>query len=174
MDNEYYIVEYVFSGRHNFFLWYTANDQSREPDGIVLNEDRQIVVFESKREISEYAKIRKLSELSDNDTNFDFDLLQNWLDRPSLDQIDCVSILDYWNIFSDLERSLSGKQEHIDDKGEGEIYDKLFWGCNLPSVTPPGERYIPNWSDDEIQRLASILNCGLTLFRRAIPSYIDN
>jgi hypothetical protein len=44
------------------------------------------------------------------------------------------------------------------------IYDKLFWGNNLPLITPEGERYLPEWSADEVQSLAQILASGLDLF----------
>ena len=48
------------------------------------------------------------------------------------------------------------------------IYDKLFWGCNLPSMTPPGMHYEPTWSPEEITTVVEVLHSGLRLLRDAI------
>ena len=45
------------------------------------------------------------------------------------------------------------------------VYDKLFFGNNLPAMTPPGEHYDPTWSDAEIRILCSVIAAGLHLFR---------
>jgi hypothetical protein len=47
-------------------------------------------------------------------------------------------------------------------------YDKLFWGNNLPVVTPPGEFYVPAWSDEELAELHRILSDGMRLIRVAV------
>ena len=53
-------------------------------------------------------------------------------------------------------------------------YDKLFWGCNLPPVTPPGERYVPRWRPDELADLRRVMRAGLDLWAAmagpAVPS----
>jgi hypothetical protein len=48
------------------------------------------------------------------------------------------------------------------------VYEKLFGANNLPAVTPPGERFSPEWSPDELELLANVLKGGLTVFRQAV------
>ena len=48
------------------------------------------------------------------------------------------------------------------------IYDKLYWGCNLPSMTPPGMHDEPIWSREEITTVVAVLHCGLRMLRDAI------
>ncbi len=40
-------------------------------------------------------------------------------------------------------------------------YDKLFWGCNLPAVTPPGEWFTPEWREDELAVIRQTFEAGL-------------
>jgi len=44
------------------------------------------------------------------------------------------------------------------------IYDKVFFGNNLPSVTPQREHNVSEWAAAEIAALAEILATGLDLF----------
>jgi hypothetical protein len=45
------------------------------------------------------------------------------------------------------------------------IYHKLFWGNNLPPVTPEGCHFNPEWSRDELAALAGVLSAGLEMFQ---------
>ena len=77
-----------------------------------------------------------------------------------------------WNLFSDVAHSMPDKGsafEHLDSQPT--IYDKLFWGNNLPSMTPEGMHYSPEWSAAEVASLAEILSAGLDLFESCIRSY---
>jgi hypothetical protein len=81
---------------------------------------------------------------------YDFDSLARWCEQPSAETIDCSEFLNAWNMLGDagtLPTRDLGKR----------VYDKLFWGNNLPAVTPPGETYIPEWSLEEVRKLQSIL-----------------
>ena len=48
------------------------------------------------------------------------------------------------------------------------LYDKLFRGCNLPSLTPPGEDYEPVWTVPETTALKQVLLLGLAEFRARV------
>lgn len=47
------------------------------------------------------------------------------------------------------------------------MYDKLFWGSNIPAVTPAGQKFNPDWSASEIAALARVLSSGLANVREA-------
>jgi hypothetical protein len=44
-----------------------------------------------------------------------------------------------------------------------DCYDKLFWGCNLPALTPSGERFDPVWQAGEVANFRQFLAAGLDL-----------
>ncbi len=48
------------------------------------------------------------------------------------------------------------------------IYDKLFWGCNIPALTPRGKKYIPLWSAREISIINKVLTEGVRIFRDSV------
>lgn len=87
--------------------------------------------------------------------------------RPKMGVARIRNILDAWDCLEELTESL-----RIPLKSHGnvanKIYDKLFWGLNLPSVTPAGKSYEPIWSEWELSRMKEILTSGATLVSLAI------
>jgi hypothetical protein len=77
-------------------------------------------------------------------------------------------MLAAWNLFADVAISVENRGlafKHIDSQLPKTIYEKLFWGSNLPSMTPEGAHYDPGWSLDEIHSLAEILGSGLQMLK---------
>jgi hypothetical protein len=103
---------------------------------------------------------------------FDFNKIIYWItDRNS--PFECSDFLNAWNAFSDIAASCPQIQTdfrklHREKKA---IYDKLFWGCNLPAVTPEGERFEPEWNPRETESIASIMTSGLDLFVSCIYAH---
>jgi len=70
-------------------------------------------------------------------------------------QTTCRTLLNGWNFTEDLLRTLGAKREgrgfrtHLLNR----CYDKVFFGSNLPSVTPKSKRYQPIWTREEITAL---------------------
>ena len=58
----------------------------------------------------------------------------------------CKQILGLINLMSDFGFDT---KKLIKDS----IYEKLFWGCNLPSVTPKDKYFEPIWEKVEIQEM---------------------
>ena len=48
------------------------------------------------------------------------------------------------------------------------IYDKLFYGCNLPSLKKSGEDFLPKWADDEKNLIKKVLKNGFEVLQRAL------
>lgn len=89
------------------------------------------------------------------------------LSRKKPAQLNCQELLAAWNLLGDVSNSVGGSFD--EDKAHAhKIYDKLFWGCNLPAVTPEGKHYVPLWSRGEYSMMRQILGEGLALFRRHI------
>jgi hypothetical protein len=71
----------------------------------------------------------------------------------------CAQLLNAWNLLGDIARSVNAS---LDDRGPeaDKCYDKLFYGNNLPSITPPGEHYGPYFDDHEQRVITEILDRG--------------
>jgi len=76
-------------------------------------------------------------------------------------------LLNAWNLFGDIATSVDAEFDS-DRQLSQRVYEKLFWGNNLPSVTPPGKHYTPLWNEDELSLMRAILGHGLDIFRKHV------
>ena len=81
--------------------------------------------------------------------------------------MECSAFLNAWNFFDDLAGLHTGVDSEYTrlSRAAATCYDKLFWGNNLPSVTPPGERFEPTWSPDDLAAIGRVFVAGLRLLR---------
>lgn len=84
-----------------------------------------------------------------------------------LDAIDrvilCSPLLNVWNLITDLPGHAT-LFDHADARATA-IYDKLFWGCNVPAMTPAGEHFTPSWSSSELAALKHLLLLSIAELR---------
>ena len=87
----------------------------------------------------------------------------------------CEEALCAWNLFSDVAASFQKRGFAFENRDAQfpAIYKKLFYGNNLPSITPEGKQYIPEWSQEEISSLADVLTAGLELFLSSVRQVDD-
>lgn len=176
-------------GRTLFVLWY-----SDEPDGVVAAADGSVSAFEAFDALRASAAVRGIViDGAAPDLAADFDALDRWLAAPLPTAIDCAMVNACWNLMLDFARgvddarggsggtsgpSVSSAQclatEFLRSHAVSEaIYMTLFWGCNLPAVTPPGERFEPSWSDEDARVIEEQMRCGLELMRAALRRNLE-
>jgi hypothetical protein len=120
--------------------------------------------FRSLADLQLYAQRFGLSIEHEELILHDLDAVAHWLKTPRKDTVDCCEFLAAWNLFEDIASSVEGKRPPPAPKHK-RISNKLFWGNNLPSLTPPGKHYVPIWTKSEVGKLQHILSNGLRLFR---------
>ena len=101
---------------------------------------------------------------------YDLTRVQTWANSAST-HVECSTLLDMWNLAEDIGRSV-GKDFDATGRRASRIYDKLFWGCNLPVVTPPGREYVPLWSPAELAKLRRIMREATGTITRALDRAI--
>jgi len=100
-----------------------------------------------------------------------FDRVQAWVTarRP---RVDAPLLLNAWNFLLDVALSVGAEDNLVvvryREATAGDVYDKLFWGNNLPSVRALGQTYRPRWSPAERQILHDVLTDGLKLLARVL------
>ena len=160
---QFYPVTYI-SGQEMFILVWYSNDQ----DGVFIDERGHIPVFRDISRSLAFMTPLGIELTIEESEPYDLDRLRAWLEDPH-GQIDCSNVLNIWNLIDDIMRSYGLAQDYREEYDEADaIYDKLFWGCNLPSVTPEGEHYAPDWSETERSVMACVLGEGLRLFESKI------
>lgn len=170
-DGGSYLVDsFRLDGQRRFFLRY---DGGAYPDGVFVDHRLQIQTFHSIEDALAFARSRGLSMydadppvqmLNGRPAMIDLDVITRWLHSPSGASLDCIAILDALNLFEDVSLTLAAAFSIKDPILDG-VYDKLFWGSNLPTMTPDGDHYVPSWDEDEVRRLAEALARGLAIFR---------
>lgn len=160
-DRKYFLIPFRLDGKDRFLAWY-----SDEHDGVLLTDTGAVVTFDSESDGIAYISAMQLSATRDTSGTWDFDAIACWVETPTADRIDCKVFYDAWNLFGDIAASVGRPLEFTDD--ERDIHEKLFWGCNLPAVTPPGEHFTPAWRQDEVRILADALLDGLRLVRESM------
>ena len=72
---------------------------------------------------------------------------------------DCTEILNFWNMISDALRSMGkkfsgdGEDERID-----RIYEKLFYGADIPAHHTGEEQNLPVWTKEEWNLIKKVLS----------------
>lgn len=160
---KYFILWYRLDGADKYLLWYTG-----QKDGVVIGDEGLIQVFHAKKDLVNFAESRNMQIQDEEPDLHDLDLVHAWLSSPQTENVACSEFLAAWNLFVDVSNSVGTDAEDFKkrEQGNNSVYDKLFWGSNLPSMIPESKRYTPKWSAHEIRCLKGVLLAGLNLFKR--------
>ena len=154
-----YLCSVRLDGAEKIFFWDSGDGA---PDQIVLDDAGMVLAFPSEPAAREACRSTEHVLSSEPATHYDFDAIRAWCASTAAVP-DCAMLLNAWNLLGDLphaENLFAGANVRAND-----VYDKLFLGCNLPAVTPPGEQYVPTWNASEIADLKRLLLLGLAEFR---------
>jgi hypothetical protein len=162
MDRKYYILWYRLNGRDSYLIWY-----SNEIDGVFVDEDDFVPSFNDTHSLLKHANERGISVEAEGPILLNLDVIGKWLNEKDVGLIDPHSFNGAWNLFDDVSRSIKGSFD-ADPQLTQKMYDKLFWGCNLPSVTPERAQYHPSWMPHELKIMRDVLDAGLQMFQRSI------
>jgi hypothetical protein len=149
-------------------VWQTDDDASDEgdTDGVLVSKG-QLVCARTQEEFSELARQHNITLETGKEESQNLDGIEELLQLPASDDI-CALLLNAWNLLGDIARSVNAS---LDDRGPeaDKCYDKLFYGSNLPSITPAGEHYSPYFNDEEQRTIIEILDRG----RAILASRLD-
>lgn len=162
---EYFPALYQLHGRERFVIWISDD----KVDTFILDSDNSVPSFSSNDELVAYLKRLNLV-LSDQSSRLhNLDWCADFSTNPN-QAVDPVEILCAWNLFGDMAATLPNRSlafKTLNQHMNG-LYEKVFWANNLPSVTPQGKEFNPEWTRDDRRKLASILKAGLQLFESSI------
>jgi hypothetical protein len=158
VERLYFPCRVRLNGADAFVVWYED-----ERDGFVRRPDGRLLVGKSAEALAVEAGDAGMVLEPEARTEYDFDRLRAWCRRPAHEGVECPAFLNAWNFFDDLgglHTAPTSAYARL-SRAAGGCYDKLFWGNNLPSVTPPGERFDPPWSATELAAMRGVFEAGL-------------
>lgn len=143
----------------SFFIWYEdENDKN-----LVYTSDGKVIVFSSEEKARR--KAEKLNIKCEDTCFYDAERLIYWFTTHQK-ETDCNFLIDFWNIFSDIAYSVGKELEPVRTRRSDRCYNKLFWGLNLPAVTPEGCEYEPIFTKRERKLIREIMRTGLEIFEK--------
>lgn len=162
----YYLLPFLLDRAAGVLIWYN-NDR----DGILVDTHQSLLAFRTPTAADAYAQQHTLLIQPSETTPHDFDAVTYWIAQdPCSPRIACQPFLAMWNLLTDAATSIGVSFEQQDALTK-QIYDKLFWGTNLPAVTPSGQSYTPLWTEAELLRLRDTFQRGMTMFRQRLVWY---
>lgn len=159
---KYFALPYKLRGKKRYLIW-ISNDKT----SIATDRGRFLLSFGSLSDLRQYAKLSQYTLETEKSRTHDLGWVATWAKQPT-QPIKCNPALDAWNLFDDVAESVPAPAFRAKSAQSTPTYKKLFWGSNLPSMTPPGRRFVPKWSEKEIHSLADVLGTGLGLFASVI------
>jgi hypothetical protein len=155
-------------------VWQTDDEAGDEGDTDgVLVWNGQIVSAGTQEDFADLSRQHNLTLEARNEEPQNLDGIEDLLQLPASDDT-CTQLLNAWNLLGDIARSVNAS---LDDRGPeaDKCYDKIFYGNNLPSITPLGEHYSPYFDDQEQRVITEILDRGRVILssrldRRATTS----
>jgi hypothetical protein len=166
-ERRFYPCRLRLNGAEVFVVWYSG-----ERDGFVRDDADRLLTARTHEALTSAAGERDISLLNDQRADYDFDRIWAWCGVPDAAEIDCRIFLDAWNFLDDLAGLHTGAETaytRLSRKASG-CYDKLFWGNNLPAVTPPGERFDPVWRAKELTEIRRVMKAGIRLLESELRS----
>jgi hypothetical protein len=164
MSREYYAYWYRLDDKDSFLIWF-----SNENDGFVVDENGLIPSFVNLSGLQKYANEKQMDVDVENSELLNLDVVQSWLNNSEQKIADYNPFLNAWNLFEDISVSTNGNFD-ANKKLTKEIYNKIFWGCNIPAVTPEGKSYEPIWTKKELKIICETLDFGFQIFKEKIKT----
>jgi hypothetical protein len=141
------------------FLW---EGEDPGPARLVVDDGGFVLSFASIAAALEVGKANAWNISSEEPAAYDIDGIEQWC-RSDAGIRDCNQLLNAWNLLVDLPGG-ENLFRAADARALG-LYDKLFKGCNLPSMTPAGEHCEPVWTASEMAALKHLLLLGMAELR---------
>lgn len=154
MQSLSYVVLLRACGREHFLLWQSGG---AAPDRYVLQPGTSSFLRAATLEALLDGAVKlgcRVAEPTPEVLDLDrlFRMLTALRPERSSSTRTCECLLNGWNTLEDMARSIGIPMDAPDPEEKatlGLAYDKLFYGNNLPALTPAGQRYNPLFSAGE-------------------------
>lgn len=169
MSREYYPCRYRFRQAERLLIWFT-----NDVDGVFADDQFKIPTFPTIEALrSAFPSLVDGCLALAPAILHDLDFVESRCRSTKSPAVDCGSFLAAWNLLADVARSVgdSGFPFLESDRALDHEYEKLFFGSNLPAITPPGQCFKPSWIDDEFEAIRCHFRLGLELFEQSLYAY---
>ncbi|MEV7782037.1 hypothetical protein [Kitasatospora sp. NPDC088351] len=134
------------------------------PDELLVDDLGGLLAFQDLKTLREYCERNDRELIWEGEGTLDLAVVRRWVEHPDLDSVSAGLLLEAWNFFEDLSRSLKAgpplpSQGSIHDSA----YEKIFGGDALEPTAGEGA-----WTDEETAAVRELLRAGLDLWEHAV------
>jgi len=168
MEKSYYKCSIILNEKKKILI---QTIDSSEVDSFFLNKNGKISLFESVECLKDFAEKKVIPINLEENHVLNLDYIKKFsIVKDGEIEIDCEEVLHAWNFFDDICNTLNLPFERkVRDALTDKIYDKLFFGNNIPAIKPDDvPDYIPIWIPEEEKRLSEVLSNGMWVFKSNI------
>ncbi|MFF2143169.1 hypothetical protein [Kitasatospora sp. NPDC058190] len=134
------------------------------PDELVVDELGRLLAFRELIPLQEYCDRNGWELTWEGEGTLDLGVVRRWVEHPDLGPVSAGLLLEAWNFFEDLSRSVKAgpplpSQGSIHDSA----YEKIFGGEALDPTAGEGA-----WTGEETAAVRELLRAGLDLWDQAV------
>jgi hypothetical protein len=162
MSREYFSCLYRHKGVERFLIWISG-----DRGGVFADASHRVPKFASAGALeSVFSTLVEAEMVPEVPILHDLDAVEACCGAGGPLVVNCSEFLAAWNLFIDVAHGVgdAGAAYVASDAVLDHEYERLFFGSNLPAMTPPGEHYTPAWTGDELDAVRQHLILGLELF----------
>lgn len=154
-----YPYSYIFKKKRKILIW-----QSGKKDTFRVDSEGRLVVAENiktlQSSLGEDSNRVHWNEASEIDFDRFWVVLKNLRTGRASSPKTCSLLLNGWNFIEDMLRTfaMSKEKRRLKSPLLNRAYKKIFYGINLPSITPDNKSYSPLWEHEEILTLRKELS----------------
>lgn len=148
-----YPYAYIHKGKKRILVWQSNEDGH---DNFKIDDNNLLISAVTKIELNKLlgTQAENLNWEYYNEINFDkfLNSLKNLKSGTYSKEVTCNTLIEGWNFIEDLAYTLGLDQEldKLNSPTMKKVYNKCFFGNNLPSITPERKSYNPIWREEEI------------------------
>lgn len=170
MKTEFYPLYYKLNQKNRYLIWQMGTDS--EDIFYVDKKYRKIPIFSTLKSLRKYAKKRAIKVIKDSKPLVhDLDSVALWMKYKNKSDIECNDILTAWNFFIDMSNTFKLANDElqayrIKAPKAYKVYEKVFTGSNLPSITQDNPLYHPTFNKKELKLIKRVLRYGFKKFKK--------
>lgn len=170
MKTKFYLLHYRLKKKDMYLIWIMGTDS--EDTYYVDKKSNKIPVFTKLKFLKQYAKKRNIKVIKDSKPIVhNLDIVLKWIKKNCNGHVECTDILTAWNFFIDMANTFDLDNDELQAYRSKapksyKVYEKVFTGTNLPSVTQNNPPYHPKFNKKELQLIQKVLTYGFKKFKK--------
>jgi len=170
MKIEFYPLYYKLNQKNRYLLWEMGTDS--EDTFYIDKKYRKTPVFSTLKSLRKYAKKRGIKVIKDSKPLVhNLDSVAFWMKHKAKSDIECDDILTAWNFFIGLANTFKLNNNELQAYRKKspkayKVYEKVFTGSNLPSISQNNPPYHPTFNKKELKLIKRVLTYGFKKFKK--------